>query len=311
MCRPARRIFRRIYRTPISRILTAGIFAAAVIPATACNKLFPDSDKSPTAPSGPPTSGSTIVYTAIGASDANGIGSSFPCVPFTDCPNGKGYVPVAAGTLKSQGFTMTLRNLGIPTAVIGSDFQSLGRQYGRTVEGNFIEHEMPFVLPSSTLVTIFAGGNEVNTITAALGGGAGDPDPIAYIDAQARAFGADYATLLTGVRDLASSARIIAVNVPNMAGLPYLASAASAQRQAAQRAAVAMSRSVNALVAQGVVVIDAMCDSRTYQPSNYSSDGLHPNDAGYAFLADEIVRAVTSTSYPQPQASCASMTLVP
>jgi lysophospholipase L1-like esterase len=278
---------------------------------SACNKLFPDSDKGPTAPSGPPAAGSPIVYTAVGASDANGIGSSFPCVPFTDCPNGKGYVPVAAGTLKSQGFTVTLRNLGIPTAVIGPDFQSLGRQYGRTVEGNFIDQEMPFVLPTSTLVTIFAGGNEVNTVTAALGGGAGAADPIAYIDAQASAFGADYATLLTGVRDRAPSARVVAVNVPNMAGLPYLASAASTQRQAAQRAAVAMNRAVNALVSQGVIVIDVMCDTRSYQASNYSPDGLHPNDAGHAFLADEIVRAVTSTSYPAPQASCASMAVVP
>ena len=287
------------------------MFAAAAAPSPACSKLFPDSDKSPTAPSGPPAGGSTIVYTAIGASDANGIGSSFPCVPFTDCPNGKGYVPVAAGTLKSQGFTVTLRNLGIPTAVIGPDFQNLGRQYGRTIEGNFIDQEMPFVLPSSTLVTIFAGANEVNTVTAALGGGAGGADPVAYIDAQARAFGADYATLLTGVRDLAPGARIIAVNVPNMAGLPFLAGAGSTQRQAAQRASVAMSRAVNGLVSQDVTVIDVMCDSRSYQASNYSADGLHPNDAGYAFLADQIVRAVTSTSYPQPQSSCASMTLVP
>lgn len=307
MGRLARRIFRRIARTPISRIVGAVVVALSC---TSCDKLFPDSDKSPTAPSGPPAAGSTIVYTAIGASDANGIGSSFPCVPFTDCPDGKGYVPVAVRSLKAQGFTVTLRNLGIPTAVIGPDFQSLGRQYGRTIEGTFIEQEMPFVLPTSTIVSIFAGGNEVNTITAALGGGAGGSDPAGYIDAQARAFGADYATLLKGIRDRAPSARVVAVNVPNMAGLPFLSNSSASQRQAAQRAAVAMTTAVNALVSQSVVVIDAMCDTRTYVGTNYSSDGLHPNDAGYAFLAAEVVRAVTSTSYPLPQAVCAAMSLV-
>ena len=59
---------------------------------------------------------------------------------------------------------------------------------------------MPFVQPDSTVVTIFAGINEVNVITAALGGGAGGADPNGYIDAQVRAFGADYATLIDGIR---------------------------------------------------------------------------------------------------------------
>jgi lysophospholipase L1-like esterase len=84
-----------------------------------------------------------------------------------------------------------------------------------------------------------------------------------------------------------------------------------AQRQAAQRLAVGMTRTVvNPLTAQNVVIIDLMCDSRTYLASNYSSDGLHPNDSGYAFIASEVVRAVTS-SYPVPQSSCSAMTIVP
>ena len=53
-----------------------------------------------------------------------------------------------------------------------------------------------------------------------------------------------------------------------------------------------------------------MCDARLYQPSIYSSDGFHPNDAGYAILAGEVVQAATSSSYPAPQGSCAQTTLV-
>src|SRR5262249_53856482 len=150
---------------------------------TACDKLGLG-DKSPTAPSGPPTAGSSIVYTAIGASDAIGFGSSVVCDPFSDCPNGMGYVPVAGRTLRSQHFTVRVDNLGIPTSVISPAFAQLGANYGRTIYGNFIEQEMPFVKTDTTIVTIFAGGNEVNTITAALGAGAGGSDPAGFIDAQ-------------------------------------------------------------------------------------------------------------------------------
>ena len=267
--------------------------------------------QSPTAPSGPPAAGSTVVYSAIGASDVAGIGSSVVCL-LNDCPNGTGYVQVAAKQLRSQGFTVTVNNLGIPTAVIGRDFETLGQQFNHTIVGNFIEQEMPFVRQDSTVVTIFAGGNEINTITAALGGGAGASDQAGYIDSQVRAFGADYTTLLAGIKARAGAPRIIVLNVPNMAGLPFLASASLGQKQAAQRAAVGMSTTVvNPLTAQGVIVVDLMCDSRTYVASNYSSDGFHPNDAGYAFIAAEVVRAVTSSTYPAPRSSCSQMTVVP
>jgi hypothetical protein len=68
---------------------------------------------------------------------------------------------------------------------------------------------------------------------------------------------------------------------------------------------------VNPLVSQGVVVIDVLCDPRMYQPSNFFTDGFHPNDAGYTFLAGEVVRAITSSTYPAPQASCGFMSIVP
>jgi lysophospholipase L1-like esterase len=295
--------FRPIRRTPNRRIL--GLAALALV-ATSCNKSSnPPAGPTPLAPTAP------VVYSAVGASDANGVGSSVVCIPFTECPNGMGYVQVTVRSLQSQGFTVTLRNLGIPTAVIGRDFQTLGQQYGRTIEGNFIDQEMPFILGNSTVVTIVAGGNDVNVITAALGGGAGGGDPSGYIDAQVRAFANDYSNLISGIRSRAPSARIVAVNVPNMAGLPYLAGASIDQRRAAQRAAVGMTTTVvNPLVSQGVTVVDAMCDGRTYQGSNYSSDGLHPNDAGYAFIASEVLRAMTTSSYPSPQSSCGGMTIV-
>jgi lysophospholipase L1-like esterase len=294
-----------------SPILRIAILGACLFPAVSCDKLGLG-DKSPTAPSPPPTAGSTVVYAAIGASDANGVGSSVVCPPFVDCPNGMGYVPVTARTLRTQGFTVRLTNLGIATSVISPGFAQLGANYGRTIVGNFIQQEMPFVPQDATVVTIFAGGNEVTTITAALGGGAGGSDPAGFIDNQVRAFGADYNTLIAGVRARAGQPRFVILNVPNLAGMPFLAGAPLAQRQAAQRASVAMTRMVvNSLASDSVAVVDLMCDSRTYQPSIYSGDGFHPNDSGYAFMASEIVKAITQPSYPRPQVICAAMTLVP
>ena len=67
---------------------------------------------------------------------------------------------------------------------------------------------------------------------------------------------------------------------------------------------------INPLAAQQIPVVDLMCDPRASQAANYFSDGFHPNDAGYALIAAELVKAITS-NYPAPQASCAAMTAVP
>src|SRR5499427_8625157 len=235
---------RAMRRSPILRI---GLCVAMLSSWIACSS----SNGSPTQPSGPPAAGSSIVWAAIGASDVTGVGSSVPCL-LSDCANGTGYIAVAARQLRAQGFTLDLLNLGLPTAVIGRDFETLGQQYNRVIAGNFIEQEMPFVQRNATLVTIFAGLNEINTITAALGAGAGGGDPNGFIDAQVRAFGADFSTLMRGVGD--------------RAGMPYLAGAPLAQRQAAQRAAVGMTRTiVNPLASSSTIVVDLMCDARSYQ----------------------------------------------
>jgi lysophospholipase L1-like esterase len=294
-----------------SPILRIGLAVAAVSVATGCNKLGLGDTSSPTAPT-PPAAGSTIFYTAVGASDANGVGSSAECLFLTPCPNGMGYVPVTVRALTALGFTVNNLNLGIPTTVIGGDFATLGAKYGRIIVGNMIDNEMQFVQTNATVVTIFAGVNEINTITSALGGGEGGSDPNGYIDNQVKAFGTDYATLIAGIRARAGNPRFVILNVPNVAGLPFLASASLAQRQAAQRAAVGMTKTVvNALASSSITVVDLMCDARSYVSSNYAGDGLHPNDAGYAFISSEVVKAITTSTYPAPQSSCTGMTIVP
>jgi lysophospholipase L1-like esterase len=268
--------------------------------------------KTPSSPSPLPAPNSTIYYTAIGASDAQAIGSSVECIiPFADCPNGMGYVQVAARQLRANGFTVNLTNLGIGTATVGRDFQDLGNQNGHTVLANFVEGEAPFANTKTTLFTIFGGGNDVNVVTGAMGRGAGANDQIGYINAQVKAFGADYAALLKVLRAKAPAARIVVMNLPNMGAMPFLAGASAQQRQAAQLLSVGMTTMViNPLTVEGVTVIDLMCDPRAYQAATYSSDGFHPSDTGYAWMAAEVVSAAT-TNYKAPQSACAQMSLIP
>ena len=213
-----------------------------------------------------------------------------------------------ARQLQSQRYTVRIASLGIPTAVLSRTFQDLGNQNGRTIAGNLIDQEMPFVQKDSTVVTILAGANDVNAITAALGNGAGGNAPTSYIDQQVSVFRNEYATLLSGIRIRAPAAHVIVLNLPNLAGLPFLANASLAQKQAAQRASVGITTGVLNL-STGATVIDLMCDSRFYQASTFSADGFHPNDSGYAILGTEIVKAITNSSYAAPRSSCAQMTL--
>src|SRR5215212_4303344 len=140
-------------------------------------------NKTPSSPTPLPQPNSTINYTALGASDAQAIGSSVEClIPFVDCPNGMGYVQVATRQLKANGYTVNLTNLGIATATVGRDFQDLGNQNGHLVVANFIEGEAPVVNSTATLITIFGGANDVNVVTGAMGKGVGAGDQIGYID---------------------------------------------------------------------------------------------------------------------------------
>jgi lysophospholipase L1-like esterase len=265
-------------------------------------------DANPTTPSGPIEPGSTLLYSVIGASDVIGYGSTKPCLPYDDC-NGTGYVWVAGRALTAQGYTLQISTLGIPGAVISREFQELGVRNGRTdIIGNFIDQEVPFLKSASTFVTVFAGGNDVNVILQAIDKGAGGSNPNAFVDQQVAAFNANFATLIDDIRARAKNARIIVLNLPNLAGLPYLATASLAQKQLAQRAAVGITTAgINPM--PGVTTIDLMCDARFYQASNFSADGFHPNDNLYAVMGSLIATALTSTSYPAPKSGCSQMLL--
>ena len=254
---------------------------------------------------------STPRYTALGASDAVGIGASVPCLPFTDCPGGTGYVPRVLRHLRESNPDTRLTNMGLPGAVMSREVQDLGNSVGIGINNNFLQHEGPFVPQDTTVVTIFAGANDVNTIATAIDrGAAGSTDPNTYIDQQITEFGNDMTELLGIVRGRAPNARVIVLNLPNFAALPFATGRPTRDRLWLQRLSVGFTtQGINRLTGANVTVLDLMCNSRAYQSGTYSSDGFHPSDTGYAFIADEIIRGLNGQAAP-PAASCAQMTIV-
>ena len=78
-----------------------------------------------------------------------------------------------------------------------------------------------------------------------------------------------------------------------------------------QRIAVGLTDRVNALAGQSVVVVDLMCEPRAYSAASFSADGFHPNDRGYAVMAELLYPALRSGTAPAPSATCPQRALVP
>jgi lysophospholipase L1-like esterase len=285
-------------------------FALAAVCATAssCNKK----SDSPTGPTNP----DTVNYAAIGASDAAGVGSSVLCAGTLECPNGTGYVYVLRRRLQSDGKTVTLTNLGVPGTVMSPAIQALARQLGRgDIIANFTDNQVPFVTASATHVTVFAGGNDANTIAQAVRAGlpgSDTPNDIrAYIDRQVQQWGDDFGDMLRRIRARAANARIVVYHLPNLAALPYVAGNTALERAVLQRIAVGLTDRINANANANVAIVDLMCEARVYSGGNVSGDGFHPNDQGYQLMADLAYPAMSTGATRPPAASCPFRQVVP
>lgn len=296
--------------------MTKRLFPAVLVCLLSAGVACSTAADSPTAPSPSPTSG-PIYYTAIGASDGIGFGSSSPCLPFADCPTGTGYVQTLKRRLAEGGRTVGHRNLSLPGAVLSKTIEELAASIGRPIDslaGNFIERQAPFVPAETTHMTIFAGGNDTNVIAQAARSGRGGTDinaVNAFIDAQVRQWGLDLEELVVRIRARAPNARIVALNLPNLAGSPYVSSATTVEKSLMQRVAVGLSDRVNALNARQVLIADLMCDARLYLPQNYAGDGFHPGDGGYAVFAELALPPLSNGTNLAPSTACAQRRLFP
>jgi lysophospholipase L1-like esterase len=274
----------------------------------------------------PPVSAS---YAAIGASDAVGIGASVPCGTTTPtnpaCPGGTGYVPKIAALLAGGGISVLLTDLGISSAVIGPNIKNLGNLYG-TVSGDlcqartgsdvipadFLTNEIPNLPSNGAYVTIFAGANDVVALTNALGCGAGGTTTstqLAFITAEATAFANDYAALLAAVKKASPNAHIVVANLPNLAGIPVGLAQSTTVQQALQTFSVSFDTVIDGLTALNIPVVDLLCSTQTYASANYSSDGFHPNDAGYAVLGSLMEPLLLSGTVTSLSTNCSQATL--
>jgi lysophospholipase L1-like esterase len=288
---------------PGRRFCTRSLVALALF-AAACSS----GSESPTGPS----PGNGVHYTVLGASDGIGFGGSIVCAPFDlGCENGTGYAQTIRRRFQADGLAVTYTNLSVPGAVLSRAIADLAIALGRSDPGNFVDRYPPFVPATTTHVTIFAGGNDANVIGSAVAAGMGGNDIRGFVDGQVRQWGNDLGELVSRVRSRAPNARIVAYNLPNLGGAPYMAGRTLQERSLMQRIATGIADQVNTLTARGVGVIDLMCDPRVLQPSSFSGDGFHPSDAGYATMAELGYPALATGSAPSPQPSCASRTLLP
>lgn len=296
----------------------------------------------------------TYIYTAVGASDAVGFGSSVPCAtapviigPDTEqmpspvnCPGGKGYVPIIASRLVSSTSTSSLTDLGISGAVVGPTERTLGNTWepllfqdcsssgpNVCVPGDFLSDELPLIPGNQDLVTIFAGGNDTNAILAhvAVACGSCNQQQIqAMIGTDVTNFANDYLTLLGAIHQSSPFARIYVANLPNFGLIPRGVCIGSdpanpppfcgpndpALGQPGLQALLdAISTAIDAnvinqLAANGIPVIDAECDPRSYAPSNFYVDGFHPDDAGYSLFAQLFTITIKNFGGPPPSGNC-------
>lgn len=195
------------------------------------------------------------VYTALGASDATGKGSS----AYPGVPNG-GYVYGIAAWLQARQPVWVLRNRGVN---------------GYTAP-DIAAATLPLAIADRPdIVTVTAGANDV--LKSA---GAGEPTA-----ALASRFETAYATILRRLRQ-ETTAHIVTANVPDMTRWPFATLWDDARKQLGLVDILA----VNAVIARvagtyGVPVLDLFSDPASYDPANFSTDGFHANDAGYAILA--------------------------
>lgn len=292
----------------MTRNLTTAALLAVLAFGAACSQA-----DTPTTPS-PTDQNQAIYYTAIGASDGIGFGGSSPCLMFAECPDGTGYVQTLLRRLREGGSQVGHRNSSLPGAVLSKAVEDLAAAIGRPISslaGNFIERQAPFVPTATTRVTIFAGGNDANVIAQAARAGRGGSDVNGFVDAQVRQWGTDLEDLVARIRARAPNARIVALNLPNLAGSPYLSGNPTAEKSLMQRVAVGLSDRVNALIARNVLVVDLMCEARLYLASNYAADGFHPNDGGYAVFTELTLPVLRDGQNRTPSTTCAQRSLFP
>jgi len=277
-------------------------------------------------------------YTAFGASDAVGVGASVMCDPAglvanPACPGGTGYVPDIANILGAAPNQMTLNDLGISGAVVGPDVKGLllscpafAASLGGNALHDFDSDELPLYPVGENLVTIFAGGNDVRDLFIANGVLGCGINTATYFNA----FAFDLQTLVQTAHALNPFAHIYIADLPNFGLIPLgvCIGANPASPPAfcgannppqglpiAQAGLGIISElfdlEIFQVFAANLPMADLLCNAQSYVPTNFTPDGFHPDDAGYAALAASYVNIIKAVPPPAPSFTCAQATFFP
>jgi len=206
---------------------------------------------------------------------------------------------VATNANTRYGITLTVANLGIGGAVIGP---AIGALAPNNFSPDVLDDEIPNMPSTAKYVSLFVVVNDIN---------------VAVLSANA-----DQTTFLTSyvaglqidigfIQGRAPGARLVVVNSPNVAGMPFAQQFPLATRQRLQAMSNALDDQViNPLATiQNIPVVDLRCIPAAYDPANFNSDGLHPSASGRAILANLVTNALF-TNIPLPPSSCLYTSLV-
>ncbi len=236
--------------------IAALLLALAVSALAACGEA--SSAQRSAVPPVTPTATPLMVYVAMGASDAVGVGASDP--------NATAYVPRLIARLPARAFAL---NLGVS---------------GYTVK-QALANELPQALAAHpTLVTVWLVGNDFRQCTP-LADYQRDLDALlgqlqSQTHAQVFVANTPDMSLLPAIRD----------------GSPNLGACLLGLQPAQIRAVVAQwNMVIDAVVAKHhQVLVDLFHSDLAAHPEYIASDGFHPSDGGYRVLADLFWAQITA-----------------
>lgn len=233
-----------------------GILVLAMLVLAACNEAT--GAHQVVVPSATPTAKPSMVYVALGASDAVGFGASDP--------NTKAYVPLLIAHLPPHAYTL---NLGVG---------------GYTVR-DALANELPQALAAApTLVTVWLVGNDFRACT-----------PLADYQRDLDALLGQLQTK-TRAQVFVANAPDMSLLPAIRSGSPGLGACLRGMQPAQIRALVERWNTVIAAVVarHHQVLIDLFDSSLATHPEYVASDGFHPSDAGYRVLADLFWKQITA-----------------
>jgi lysophospholipase L1-like esterase len=214
-----------------------------------------------------------IVYAAVGDSITWGLFASRTCQPAEPLPvasacRGATSFPVdLARALASNGREVRLQNLAISGARVS----------------RLLADELGKISVNATLITVFVGINDFSDIAFRGSGTIGQ-------------FEGEYTTLVRYLLTTFPRARLVLLNVPNIAYLPCCTGSSGAATWQAGNAFINGFANV-------ATVVDLVCDLSLYGPVMFPpADGIHPSDAGHARIAADVFAALNKPR--KPAAAC-------